>query len=119
MEGKDILFFVTEGAMIIKKSEGFANTIETKSNTTFVGTTFLGSPIEEKIALWILISSILLGIVLLILLILILTKVGFFTRNRRKQLRALKADSKVSYYNIKIDTGLGSTRRLKNVALVA
>ncbi|XP_033228288.1 integrin alpha-8-like isoform X2 [Belonocnema kinseyi] len=94
MEGKDILFFVTEGTMIITKSEGFANTIETKSNTTYVGTTFLGSPIEEKIALWILVSSILLGILLLILLILILTKLGFFTRNRRKQLRALKADSK-------------------------
>ena len=96
MEGKDILFFVSEGTMIVTKSEGFANTIETKTNKTFVGTTFLGSPIEQKVALWILISSTFLGILLLILLILILTKVGFFTRNRRKQLRALKADSKVN-----------------------
>ena len=96
MEGKDIILFVSEGGMRVTKSEGFFNTIETKTNITFVRTTFLGSPIEEKVALWILILSTLLGIGLLTLLILILTKVGFFARKRRKELRVLKADSKVS-----------------------
>lgn len=92
LQEKDILFFITEGGVTVTKSEGFSNVIETKTNIVLVGTTFLGMPIKQKVATWILILSTLFGILLLIFVISILTKFGFFTRKRRQQLHALKAD---------------------------
>lgn len=95
MKNRDIVFFVTEGNVIITQPYNITQRDGHKPDVAYVATTFLGSPIAERIAVWILALSTVLGILLLILLILGLIKVGFFNRKQKMELEALKAETDV------------------------
>ena len=96
MEGKDIIFFLSSGKVNILESHRVIQKIKHKPNGTIIATMFLGSPMAKHIATWIIVLSIALGILLLILLILALIKIGFFNRNKKKELEALKSETNVS-----------------------
>ncbi|XP_020284069.1 integrin alpha-PS4-like [Pseudomyrmex gracilis] len=92
MKDKDIIFYVTEGAIRIHPG----NIVQRKYQKPYfatVATTFLGSPISKRIALWIVAVSIFLGIVLLLLFILGLIKLGFFNRKKKQELEILKTET--------------------------
>ncbi|XP_014480126.1 PREDICTED: integrin alpha-9-like [Dinoponera quadriceps] len=95
MKDKDIVFLVTEGEVTITQPCNISQRNGHKPDVAFVATTFLGSPVAERIAAWILALSIALGIILLILLILGLIKIGFFNRKQKMELEALKAATDV------------------------
>ncbi|EFN89848.1 Integrin alpha-PS4 [Harpegnathos saltator] len=95
MKDKDIVFFVSEGNVAITQPYNITQRNGHKPDAALVATTFLGSPIAERIAVWILVLSIALGIVLLLLLILALIKIGFFNRKKKMELEALKAETDV------------------------
>ncbi|KAM0729346.1 Integrin alpha-PS4 [Formica fusca] len=95
MKGKDIIFYVTEGSVTITQPDNIAQRESHKPNTVLIATTFLGSPVAQRIAVWIIALSVILGIVLLILLILGLIKIGFFKRKQKMELEALKAETDV------------------------
>lgn len=97
MEEKDIIFFLSSGHVNILESNYVMKKIRNKSDDTIIATMFLGSPVTQHIAMWIITLSIVLGILLLILLILALLKIGFFNRNRKKELEALKSETDVSF----------------------
>ncbi|XP_011062197.1 PREDICTED: integrin alpha-PS4-like [Acromyrmex echinatior] len=103
LKHKDIIFYVTEGSVTITQPDNIAQREGHKSDTTLVATTFLGSPIAQGIAVWIIALSIILGIVLLILLVLGLIKIGFFTRKKKLELEALKAETDKKY-NVVLET---------------
>jgi len=86
---------VTEGSVTITQPDNIAQREDHKPDATLVATTFLGSPIAQGIAVWIIALSVILGIVLLILLVLGLIKIGFFTRKKKLELEALKAETDV------------------------
>ncbi|KOX74851.1 Integrin alpha-8 [Melipona quadrifasciata] len=92
-ERKDIIFFLSSGKVNILESHHVIQKIKHKSNNTVIATMFLGSPVAQHIATWIIVLSIVLGILLLILLILVLIKIGFFNRNKKKELEALKSET--------------------------
>lgn len=95
MKDKDIVFFVSEGNVTITQPYNITQRHGHKPDAAFVATTFVGSPVAERIAVWILALSIALGIILLLLLILGLIKIGFFNRKKKMELEALKAESDV------------------------
>lgn len=95
MKGKDIIFYVTEGSVTITQPDNIAQRESHKPDTVLIATTFLGSPVAQRIAVWIIALSVILGIVLLILLILGLIKIGFFKRKQKMELEALKAETDV------------------------
>ncbi|KAL6264541.1 hypothetical protein P5V15_004646 [Pogonomyrmex californicus] len=78
--GKDIIFYVTEGSIIVTQPYNIPQKDGHKSDITW--TTFLGPPIVQELPEWIMTLSIFLGISLLLLLTLGLRKVGFFSRKR-------------------------------------
>lgn len=94
-KGKDIIFYVTEGSVAITRPYSIAQRENHKPDTVLVATTFLGSPIAQRIAVWIIALSVILGIALLILLILALIKIGFFNRKKKMELEALRAETDV------------------------
>ncbi|XP_015609620.1 integrin alpha-PS5 [Cephus cinctus] len=96
-EGKDIIFVVSKGYVTITQPEGIIQSQPSKPDTALVGTTFVGSPVADRIAVWIIIVSVLLGALLLILLTLALIKIGFFNRKKKDELEALKAQTDTSY----------------------
>lgn len=100
MEEKDIIFFLSSGHVNILESNHVIKKIRRKSDDTIIATMFLGSPVTQHIAMWIIALSIALGILLLILLILALLKIGFFNRNRKKELEALKSETDVSFFKM-------------------
>nr|XP_033205662.1 integrin alpha-4-like [Bombus vancouverensis nearcticus] len=93
VEEKDIIFFLSSGHVNILESNHVMKKIRHKSDDTIIATMFLGSPVTQHIAMWIIALSIVLGILLLILLILALLKIGFFNRSRKKELEALKSQT--------------------------
>lgn len=95
LKHKDIIFYVTEGSVTITQPDNVAQREGHKLDTTLVATTFLGSPIAERVAIWIIALSVVLGVALLILLVLGLIKIGFFNRRKKLELEALKAETDV------------------------
>ncbi|CAL1684033.1 unnamed protein product [Lasius platythorax] len=102
-KGKDIIFYVTEGSVAITRPYNIAQREGHKPDTVLVATTFLGSPIAQRIAVWIIALSVILGIALLILLILALIKIGFFNRKKKMELEALRAETDKKY-NVVLET---------------
>jgi hypothetical protein len=96
MQEKDIIFFVSRGEVKITEPRGIIQIVRDKPDITAVGTTFIGSPRTNRVAVWIIVLSVILGIILLILLTLGLIRTGFFDRKRKKELEALKAETDVS-----------------------
>lgn len=92
MKDKDIIFYVTEGAIRIIHPSNVVQRKNQKPDTASVATTFLGSPVSQRIALWIVAVSVFLGIVLLLLLVLGLIKLGFFNRKKKEELETLKTE---------------------------
>lgn len=95
MKNKDIIFYVTEGSVTITRPHLNITQRGHKPDTVLVATTFLGSPVPQRIAVWIIALSVILGVALLILLILGLIKIGFFNRKKKIELEALKAETDV------------------------
>jgi len=95
LKHKDIIFYVTEGSVTITQPNNVTQRESHKPDTTLVATTFLGSPIAQQVAVWIIALSVILGVALLILLILGLIKIGFFNRKKKLELEALKAETDV------------------------
>jgi len=96
MKNKDIVFYVTEGSVTITRPHlNITQREGHKPDTVLVATTFLGSPVAQRIAVWIIALSVILGVALLILLILGLIKIGFFNRKKKMELEALKAETDV------------------------
>lgn len=93
MAGKDIIFFLSSGNVNILESHHIIQKIGHKPDNVIVATMLLGSLITEQIATWIIILSIFLGNLLLILLILILFKIGFFKRKKKRELEILKSEN--------------------------
>ncbi|XP_046822776.1 integrin alpha-8-like isoform X2 [Vespa crabro] len=93
LENKNIILFASKGTVNITQPSNVIQGSTNKPDTTMIITKFQGSPINERVAVWILALSIFLGIILLILIILGLIKLGFFHRKRKEQLEALKAIS--------------------------
>ncbi|XP_011872800.1 PREDICTED: integrin alpha pat-2-like [Vollenhovia emeryi] len=103
LKHKDIIFYVTEGSVVITQPDKIAQREGHKPDVTLVATTFLGSPIAQRVAIWIIALSVILGVALLILLVLGLIKIGFFNRKKREELEALKAETDKKY-NVVLDT---------------
>ncbi|KAL0127515.1 hypothetical protein PUN28_003059 [Cardiocondyla obscurior] len=95
LKHKDIIFYVTEGSVIITQPHFVTQKKNHKPDSTLIATTFVGSPVAEQVAIWIIVLSVILGIVLLILLVLGLIKIGFFNRKKKLELEALKAETDV------------------------
>lgn len=95
LKHKDIIFYVTEGSVTITQPDNVAQREGHKRDVILVATTFLGSPIAQQVAIWIIALSVVLGVALLILLILGLVKIGFFNRKKKLELEALKAETDV------------------------
>ncbi|XP_047355717.1 integrin alpha-8-like isoform X1 [Vespa velutina] len=93
LENKNIILFASKGTVNITQPSNVIQGSTNKPDTTMIITKFQGSPINERVAVWIVALSIFLGIILLILIILGLIKLGFFHRKRKEQLEALKAIS--------------------------
>lgn len=92
---KDIIFYVTEGSVSITQPDNVTQKEGHKPDTALIATTFLGSPIAERVAIWIIALSVILGVILLILLVLGLVKMGFFNRKKKLELEALIAETDV------------------------
>lgn len=100
LKHKDIIFYVTEGSVIVIQPDNIAQRKDHKPDTTLVATTFLGSPIAQQISVWIIALSVILGVALLILVVLGLIKVGFFNRKKKLELEALlkaKTDVRLAF----------------------
>ncbi|XP_023288671.1 integrin alpha-8 [Orussus abietinus] len=93
MEGKDIIYYVSMGSVKMTHPDRVVQTVGDKYNNVLVATTFVGSPIKGHVALWVIVLSVFLGIVLLILLVLGLIKYGFFSRKKKMELEALMAET--------------------------
>ncbi|XP_031833769.2 integrin alpha-8 isoform X1 [Nomia melanderi] len=104
-ERKDIIFFVSNGSANIGQTY-ITQKYEEKPNSAIVATMFLGSPITEQLASWLIILSITLGIVLLAFLLLGLITLGFFKRKKREELKILT--SKINNKDITLNTNLKS-----------
>ncbi|XP_076379029.1 integrin alpha-8 [Megalopta genalis] len=92
LEMKDIVLVLTNGSVHITQPYNIITRNTNKPHNAFVATTFIGSPVTEQLALWIIILSVILGIILLIFLILGLIALGFFNRKKREELKTLKSD---------------------------
>ncbi|XP_012523377.1 integrin alpha-PS4 [Monomorium pharaonis] len=103
LKHKDIIFYVTEGSVTITQPDNVAQREGHKSDVILVATTFLGSPIAQQIAVWIIALSVILGVALLTLLVLGLIKIGFFNRKKKLELEALKAETDKKY-NVVLET---------------
>jgi len=95
IKNKDIIYYVTEASITITQPSNVVQKKGHKSDTTLIATTFLGSPVIQQIAMWIITVSVILGVILLILLILALIKIGFFNRKKKLELEALKVETNV------------------------
>ncbi|KAK2575747.1 hypothetical protein KPH14_003637 [Odynerus spinipes] len=93
LENKDIIYFASKGTVNITQPPNVIQGSTNKPDVAVIATTFLGAPIKERVAGWILALSIFLGILLLIVIILGLLKLGFFHRKKKEELEALKAMS--------------------------
>lgn len=91
MKNNDVILYATAGSVAVMQPGNFSQRDDRKPNTTLVTTKFLTSPIAQKISVWIIVLSAILGILLLLLLTLGLVKVGFFNRKKKLELEALKA----------------------------
>ncbi|KAL2744661.1 integrin alpha-8-like isoform X1 [Vespula maculifrons] len=93
LENKNIILFVSKGIVNITQPPNVIQGSTNKPDTTIITTKFQGSPINERVAGWIVVLSIFLGIILFILITLGLIKLGFFHRKKKAQLEALIAVS--------------------------
>jgi len=93
IENKDIIYYVTEASVTITQPSNIVQ--KTGYKSTLIATIFLGSPVTQQIAVWIITISVILGVILLILLILALIKIGFFDRKKKLELEALKVETNV------------------------
>lgn len=96
LKNKNIILLSSKGTVNITQPPNVIQGSTNKPDATIITTKFQGSPINERVAVWIIALSIFLGIILLILIILGLIKLGFFHRKKKEQLEALKAVSNVS-----------------------
>ncbi|XP_024893200.1 integrin alpha-9-like [Temnothorax curvispinosus] len=112
LKQKDIIFYVTEGSVTITQPDNVSQRKGHKPDVTLVATTFLGSPVAQQVAIWIIALSIILGVALLILLILGLIKIGFFNRKKKLELEALIAETDKKY-NVVLET-TSSTEALEH-----
>ncbi|XP_076645914.1 integrin alpha-8 isoform X2 [Halictus rubicundus] len=92
LQMKDIIHFLSNGSVYIAQPQNITQRYDNKPDNAIVATMFLGSPVTEQLASWIIILSISLGIILLVFLILGLITLGFFNRKKREELKTLKSD---------------------------
>ncbi|XP_063977840.1 integrin alpha-8-like isoform X2 [Diachasmimorpha longicaudata] len=90
---KDIIYFVSNGSVMITHPSRASGPSGMRAKSTFVGTKFLGTPVAAPVASWVIPVSVLVGILLLALVIFALIKLGFFKRKHKEELEELKADS--------------------------
>ncbi|XP_076290000.1 integrin alpha-5 isoform X2 [Lasioglossum baleicum] len=91
LQKKDIILFLSNGSVHIAQPHNITQRYDNKPDNAIVATMFLGSPITEQLANWIIILSVTLGIILLMFLILGLVALGFFNREKREELKTLKS----------------------------
>lgn len=92
--GKNIIYFTSNGHVEVTVPTGIIQKPGNKPDFFIVGTTFVSSQ-AAGIAIWIIVVSAVLGILLLALLTLGLIKFGFFSRKKKEELEALKANEDV------------------------
>ncbi|XP_015120226.1 integrin alpha-8 [Diachasma alloeum] len=90
---EDIIHFVSNGSVMITHPSRASEASGVRAKSTLVGTKFLETPVAAQVTIWIIVVSVLVGILLLALLIFALVKLGFFSRKHKEELEALKADS--------------------------
>lgn len=95
MREKDIIYFVSQGFIEITQPHVNINYEIQRANFKEIITTFLSRRKPEKVAIWIILLSVLLGLVLLTLLTLLLYKLGFFDRRGREDLNNSKSEELV------------------------
>uniref|UniRef100_A0A0C9RXW8 ITGA8_5 protein n=1 Tax=Fopius arisanus TaxID=64838 RepID=A0A0C9RXW8_9HYME len=98
MISKDIIYFASNASVRVTHPSRGGEVSGMKRNSVIVGTTFLETLSAAQVSIWIIVVSVLIGILLLALLIFALIKLGFFKRKQKEALDALKADSDVNYY---------------------
>nr|XP_046490036.1 integrin alpha-9-like isoform X1 [Neodiprion pinetum] len=86
---KDIILFVTNAStkILTPQTQLIANM---NPVSMMVGTQFVGSPQDQHVAMWVIVTSSSVGLLLLLLIVLALVKLGFFTRTKKVELEALK-----------------------------
>ncbi|XP_046490038.1 integrin alpha-PS5-like [Neodiprion pinetum] len=90
IQAKDIIFFVTNGSIVISSLNVIdRQTVNNASDAIMIGTVLTGTQIEHRIAIWILVLAVFLALLLLILITLGLLKFGFFKRSKKLELQAL------------------------------
>ncbi|XP_015183768.1 PREDICTED: integrin alpha-PS4-like isoform X2 [Polistes dominula] len=93
LKDKNIILFASKGRVNITQPPNVIQGSTNKPDITVITTKFEGSPINERVAMWIIALSIFLGIAVFILINLALIKLGFYQRKKKEQLEALKATS--------------------------
>ncbi|XP_044263954.1 integrin alpha-PS3-like isoform X2 [Tribolium madens] len=88
---KDIILFATQGRVLVTNPVNFIQSGD-KTDHFDVVSLFIGETIEEKVELWIIIISVIAGLLLLLLVILGLIKAGFFKRTKKEELEQLKQE---------------------------
>ncbi|XP_046751048.1 integrin alpha-9-like [Diprion similis] len=89
---KDIIFFVTNASTkILQPNTRLIANMNPVS--MMVATKFVGSPQDQHVAAWVIVTSSSVGLILLVLLVLALVKLGFFKRTKKTKLEALKRQS--------------------------
>ncbi|EFA09738.2 Integrin alpha-PS3-like Protein [Tribolium castaneum] len=88
---KDVILFATQGRVLVTSPANFVQSGGRTDNFDVVSL-FIGETIEEKVELWIIIISVIAGLLLLLLVILGLIKAGFFKRTKKEELEQLRLE---------------------------
>lgn len=99
---KDIIIIGIKGNVTIESPIDFKQ-YENRTDTIHVQSIFI-KEMPIKSTLWILILSILIGLILLLLVIFGLYKAGFFKRAKKDELEALKKNEVIETIKIQIKT---------------
>ncbi|KAJ8949238.1 hypothetical protein NQ318_022751, partial [Aromia moschata] len=86
---KDMIVYSTHGSVSIESPSGFVQS-GNKPDETDVSSLLINE-VEKKVALWIIIVSIIIGLLLLYLIIYGLTKAGFFKRAKKRRIEEFKS----------------------------
>lgn len=84
-QGVEVLKFSTEAKLLVLNPKEFVFVNGTRSDMN-ISTVFYSAPKQEKLSLWIIILSISVGLILLLVIVGILSTMGFFKRNNKEKI---------------------------------
>ncbi|XP_058809911.1 integrin alpha-4-like [Phymastichus coffea] len=96
-KGKDVIYFVTEG--FVQTSNLTVKLFNDLFDYKLLATNLLIHRKPEQVAIWIIIVSVLLGVILILLSALFLKEIGFFNRKRKEDLDVTRTTNQLTVVN--------------------